>query len=304
MRRMRVNMKRNELSTIRICYIEECSFFHFLPGSKTLKIGTVGCNFDCKYCINHYVAREGNVFTYDLIANEVVKKAIITECRSIVFAENEPTVSIDYFLEIAKKAKKFAIPVGCLTNGYFSEKVAQKIAKYTDLINISIKGFSDDFYRKICGVDSVEPVLKNIERLYGKVHLEITTPVIPKMNDHDIPKMAQYISSLNKSIPWHLLRFYPAYKMKEYKSPTIDDMSRIYEQARDYLQYVYLGYFPGSKWLDTLCPNCGKTLIKRVNTGQCYNKIISNELTNNNSCPVCDTKIPIAGCSSPDLVKG
>jgi pyruvate formate lyase activating enzyme len=101
-----------------------------------------------------------------------------------------------------------------------------------------LKGFSDNFYRKICGVNNFELILKNIEYLYNKIHLEITTPVIPKLNDKDIPEIAQYIASLNENIPLHLLRFYPAYKMQQYKSPTVDDMKQLYMQAKKHLNYL------------------------------------------------------------------
>lgn len=285
---------KSPLSMINVGYVEEAPFYHFYPGSRSLLLGTVSCNFDCKYCSNVYPARKSveDLFIYHLTSSDVALKAKATSCHNIIFSKNEPTVSMDYFIDIAKKSD---VPVGCATNGYFTRNTAKKIAKNVEFINISLKGFTDDVYREICGVDSVEPVLKNIEYLNDKIHLEVTTPIIPKLNDEEVPDMVEYISSVNENIPWHIFRLLPIYKMEGWKHPKIEYMKEILKNARNTLNYVYFGNFVGSKWEDTVCPNCGKTLIKRVNIGECGCKPSYFELTPDNRCNSCDTKINITG---------
>lgn len=44
-------------SSLNVVHIESLPFYHAYPGSRSLSIGSSGCNFDCSYCSNSYIAR-------------------------------------------------------------------------------------------------------------------------------------------------------------------------------------------------------------------------------------------------------
>ncbi|MEA1924029.1 MAG: hypothetical protein U9N63_15435 [Pseudomonadota bacterium] len=48
-----------------------------------------------------------------------------------------------------------------VSNGYMSPEVSRHLATVLDGINIDIKGFTDDFYKKVCKA-WLQPVLDNV----------------------------------------------------------------------------------------------------------------------------------------------
>jgi len=275
--------------------MESIPIFHFYPGGRVLIMGTSGCNLNCKYCINSHLIKE-RPFCYDLSPEQIVEKAKSTDCIGITFSANEPAVSLTYFLETAEEAKKQGLKVGCSTNGNFSIKETELIASSIDFANISIKGSSEKFYRDICRGGSLKTVLRTIKILFERgVHIEVTTPFVPPLDDADMQSIAAFIAGVNPQIPWHIFRFLPEYELKNLEQPPVGNLVTIWEKTRKQLDYVYLENFAGSLWVNTLCPQCGTLLIERLSKGGCGGQLMNYHLSENNCCPKCSKKIPIRG---------
>ncbi len=278
-------------------HIESLPFFHAYPGSRSLQVGSRGCNFDCHYCSNAYVAKSlpGEVYTFRLEPKRLVDVAKQTGCHNIVFAVNEPVVFLPSLIEVAKEAQAAGLPVGCMTNGYMTEETADILSETCEFINISLKGFSQEFYRKYTGISDFSPVLRNIRKLANRVHVEITTPIIQDINDHEIIDIAEFIASVDKNTPWHVFRLLPEYKMQDREYPSIQVINKKLEEARRILPYIYFSNFVGSTWVSTHCPACGKKIIERFNLGGCGGKMVKYLLDEGNRCPDCRNHVHIHG---------
>ena len=286
----------NRYTTYMAVHIESLPFFHAYPGSRTLLIGSSGCNFNCHYCSNAHVAKgfPEEQFMFEIWPDRIIQIAQKTGCHNIVFGVNEVTVSLPTMIEVAKSAKTQNIPLGCLTNGYMTEESCNIFADIFQFINISLKSLSSDFYAKYAGIKDVKPILRNIKRLATDCHVEITTPIVQTINDHEIPDIYKFIHSINPQIPWHVFRLLPEYKMVDADYPNIDVLNESLLAARSHLPYVYFGNFMGSEWVNTLCPKCKNIVIERISSGSCGGKL-TNSFLNNNKCPTCNTKISLHG---------
>ncbi|MFA5062081.1 MAG: AmmeMemoRadiSam system radical SAM enzyme [Patescibacteria group bacterium] len=237
--------------------IEKKPFYHFLPGTKILSLGTFGCNLGCGFCQNWDIsqisrhAKEAATGWKDFLAKidylspeAVVKMALENHLPTIAFTYNEPTIWTEYAIDIAKLAKKAGLKCAYVSNGYMSKETCDYIAPYIDAINIDLKSFSDKFYIKTCQA-RLQPVLDNIKRLHkAGLWIEITTLVIPGENDSpaELKKIAEFIVSVSPDIPWHLSAFYPNYEMTGTGATdpgTLHTGQKIGQDAG--LKYVYLG---------------------------------------------------------------
>lgn len=271
--------------------IEKKPLFHFLPGSRAYSIATVGCNFRCLNCQNYDISQmpkpQKPVFGEEVSPEEIVETANLYKCESIAYTYTEPTIFFEYAYETAKLAKKEGIRNVFVSNGYISEEALKTIAPYLDANNIDLKSFSDDFYRKVCGA-RLDPILDAI-KLHKElgIWIEITTLVIPSLNDSEenFRKIAEFIKNLDEGIPWHVSRFYPAYKLHDMPSTPVsvlDKAKKIGLEAG--LKYVYQGNVPG-EGENTYCPNCGKLLIQRQRYDVKLYELIDSK------CPQCGSKI-------------
>ena len=277
-------------------HIESVPFYHAYPGSRSFLLGSSGCNLDCAYCSNAYVAKgdPAQLYAFDLPPAKVVDLVGKTGCHNIVFGINEPLVSLPSLRELAEEAKRSNIPMGCLTNGYMTEESAQEISTLFSFINVSLKSLSDDFYRDFTGVPSVQPVLDSIKYFSERNHLEITTPIIQGINDQEIEMMADFIAAINPAIPWHVFRLLPEYKMKDRDYPDIAQINRKLEEARKKLPFIYFSNFAGTRWVNTLCPHCRELVIERINFSGCGGKLVDYKL-HGDRCPFCGGEVPIHG---------
>jgi pyruvate formate lyase activating enzyme len=272
--------------------IEKKPLFNFLPGSKTYSIATVGCNFRCDNCQNYDISqlpKERNIIVgEDVSPEEIVSAAKRSNCASIAYTYNEPTIFFEYAYDIAKLAKKQGLKNVFVTNGYITEEALREIAPYLDAANIDLKSFSDDFYRKRCGA-RLQPVLDSI-RLYKSlgIWIELTTLIIPTLNDseEELQKIAEFIKDVGEDTPWHITQFYPTYKLIDLTRTPVATLRRAREIGLETgLRYVYEGNVPGETGENTYCPKCGKTLIHRFGYQIQENKIKSSK------CPYCGEKI-------------
>ncbi|MDR0477798.1 MAG: AmmeMemoRadiSam system radical SAM enzyme [Desulfobulbaceae bacterium] len=273
--------------------IEKKPIYHLLPGSLTYSIATAGCNFRCAHCQNSGISQVEQAISLEKsgqrrMPSEVARQSLASCCRSISYTYVEPTIFLEFALDCCREAKNLGLDNIFVSNGFMSVESAQLLMSALTAINIDLKSFSDNFYQKICG-GRLQPVLDNIARFHhSSVWLEVTTLLIPGLNDSqaEIAAMADFLVALSPDIPWHLSGFYPAYKMTNLPSTP----APILIQAREIalargLRYVYTGNRPGIVGEDTLCPHCGVVIINR----NAY-RINSNRVRGG-ACPDCGAAI-------------
>ena len=292
----------NKWCSYSISQIESIPFYHVYPGSRSMTIGTTGCNLNCRYCSNAYIAKEDPVGLQDKMyaftAEELVKMARKLGCHNIVFNVNEPTVSLPSLIELSREAQKQGLPMGCLCNAYMTEETTEIMASIFSFFNIGLKGLSPDFCREYIGIPKVDPILRNIRRLAKISHVEVVTPVIQSVNDFEIPEIAAFLAGLDREIPWHVFRLLPEHRMKDTQYPNIEVIDQALQKARKQLDYVYFHNFVGSEWVNTACPNCGTDVIKRISLG-CGGDRLDKFLADGKQCPSCRHEIKLLGTKVP-----
>jgi pyruvate formate lyase activating enzyme len=255
---------------VHIDPIEKKPFFNYHPGSEVFSLASAGCNLRCKFCQNWEISQSSPLETqnYDLSPRDIVKEALKEHCRFIAYTYSEPTNFYEYMLDICKLAKKRGLKNIYHSNGYINPEPLKALCHYLDAANIDLKGFSEEYYQKICGAH-LQPVLDTLVTLHKQgVWLEITNLILPGENDDPemIKAMCQWImANLGPDVPLHFSRFYPTYQLKNLPPTQI----RTLEQARDIaisagIHYVYIGNVIGHPGESTYCPNCHKTVVKRV----------------------------------------
>ncbi|MEM2899500.1 MAG: AmmeMemoRadiSam system radical SAM enzyme [Thermoplasmata archaeon] len=297
----------NKVVSMNVEPIEKKPLYHFYPGSRAYSIGTLGCNLGCSFCQNWEISqlsetgitdaqKMANYFNevcLDISSEKIVENALNEKCVSIAYTYTEPLVWYEYVFETAKIARKKGIKNVLVTNGYIEEEPLRELLPYIDAMNIDLKAFDNEFYKKICK-GKLEPVLRTIEITNkSKAWIEITNLIVPTLNDSEemIKNLVSFISSLDKNIPLHFTRYYPAYNL--WLEPTNENtLRKAKEIAEDKLNYVYIGNIPFER-VDTRCPNCGNIAIKRIDFS-----VISCEL-DGNRCKSCGLELPIIGECKP-----
>ena len=251
--------------------IEKKPLFHFLPGSLSYSIATPGCNFRCLHCQNADISqlprdRGGSILGDSVTPGQIVASAQATQCSSISYTYTEPTIYFELAYETARLAVDAGLKNVFVTNWYITAEALREIRPFLHAANIDLKGFTDDFYRKVCGA-KLQPVLDAI-RLYKElgIWIELTTLVIPGHNDSDeeLGKIAAFIRSVGEDVPWHVSRFHPTYKLMDKPRTPIETLRRARQIGLDAgLRYVYEGNIPG-EGEETLCWSCKKSLVKRI----------------------------------------
>lgn len=258
---------------IHIDPIEKKPFFHFLPGSYSLSIATVGCCLKCKACQNYDISQmpqlTGRIEGENVFPAEIVKMAKKHKLPSISYTYTEPAVFSEYALDIMKIAKKEGLKNNWVTNGFWSKELFDLISPYLDAANVDLKGFSEDFYLKNCG-GRLQPVLDTLKRLKDKkIWVEVTTLVIPTLNDDEktFKGIAKFIKEeLGPETPWHITQFSGAisWKLQHLPDTPIESLEKAHKIGKEAgLKYVYTGNVPGLPSEDTFCPKCGILSINR-----------------------------------------
>ncbi|XOB62952.1 AmmeMemoRadiSam system radical SAM enzyme [Campylobacterota bacterium DY0563] len=276
------------ISAFNIDPIEKKPLYHFLPNSKSLSLGTVGCNFHCNFCQNHGISQEKKIDKSNYIsAKDVAQIAKQRECKSISYTYNEPTIFYPFAKDIALEGKKFGIKSVFVSNGFESEEVIDDMSGVIDAINVDLKSFNHNYYKTKLG-GNLEQVLSNLIRFKkNKIWLEITTLLVPTKNDseEEIRKIVRFIKeNLGVNTPWHISAFHPDYKELNLPRTSFEKLKMAYDIAKsEGLLYVYIGNigFPNN----TYCPKCNEKLISRE-----YFNVLDNRLTSR-FCPNCNTKI-------------
>ncbi len=273
--------------------IEKKPLYHFLPGSLTYSIAAPGCNFQCSFCQNWQISQARDRTLQHQINKSFNPRSIVAaakknRCRSIAFTYTEPTV----FYEMVKSVAECIVPedelkLVMVSNGYMSRECLDDLNEYIDAYNIDLKSFSDSFYQINCA-GRLSPVLENIKHISNNNKwIEITTLVIPNENDSvsEIDEIAHFISEVDTSIPWHISRFFPNFKMTDHSATGEKSLESAKKSGSNHLlNYVYVGNT--SEDSSTSCPACGRVLIVRNRYS-----LLKNEITNTGQCPECGTAI-------------
>jgi len=251
--------------------IEKKPFFHVLPGTNAFSLAVAGCNMRCLFCQNWTIsqAKPDEVTAYDMTPQEVVSGAMKSGCPFIVYTYTEPTVFYEYMLDISKLARSKGLRNGMHTCGYINPEPLKEILVYMDAINVDLKGFNEDFYKKMGAFAQLQPVLETLKTIKDNgVWLEITNLIISGQNDspEEIRRMCQWIkNNLGDEVPLHFSRFIPAFRLQNLPPTPVEKLEEAYTIAKDVgLKYVYIGNVPGSPREDTYCPNCTKLLVGRL----------------------------------------
>ena len=256
-------------SSIAADPIEKKPLYHFYPGSKALSMGTIGCNFKCDHCQNYSISTADKQFHYlqEIDPDQIVEFVKQYSCQGVSYTYNEPTIWHEFCFDSAKLVKKAGLYTCYVSNGYISEDALKEISPYLDAMNIDVKAFNEDFYKKICKA-RLKPVLKTckLAKELG-IHIELTYLVIPGYNDSidEIRSFCKWIvENLDNQTPVHFSRFHPDYNMTDVPRTPMETLLKIYNVAKEVgVLFCYLGNVSPGEYENTICPQCGKVCIKR-----------------------------------------
>ncbi|MHC4754655.1 MAG: AmmeMemoRadiSam system radical SAM enzyme [Planctomycetota bacterium] len=228
--------------------IEKKPLFHFQPGTSSMSIATVGCNFQCEFCQNWHISQsaveEGRIGGYSITPEQIVASAVKDGCASIAYTYTEPTIFMELAADSGRLAKEKGLTNVFVSNGYMTREAIDFAKDWLDGINVDLKAFTEDYYRKLCHA-RLEPVLETIGYIASEtdIWMEITTLLIPGQNDSDDELKALVNFIVNKAgvdVPWHISRYGPNYKYDESPATPISSIERAMEIGRRAgLRYIY-----------------------------------------------------------------
>ncbi len=284
------SLNYGKVCALNIDPVEKKPLFHFLPGTQTLSLASTGCNFSCSNCLNWKISQSANISSLKKIESEkIVDIALRKNIPSISYTYTEPTVFLEYSLDIMKLAKKSGLKNIWVTNGFQSKETLNLILPYLDAVNVDLKSLSKEFYENQCN-GRLDPVLENLKKFKKNVWTEVTSLVIPRLNDSEksIKEIADFIKNkLGKETPWHVSRFSSeiSWKLQRSFSTPIEVIKKACQIGiKSGLEYVYAGNIDNEE--STFCPKCQKTIIERKN----YN---IRRFDKKGFCFNCNNKIPI-----------
>ena len=250
--------------------IEKKPLNHFLPGTPVLSFGTAGCNLACKFCQNWDMSKSREM---DTLADRASPEALAATaerlgCSSIAYTYNDPTVFLEYAIDVAQAARERGVRSVAVTAGYISAEPRAELFAHMDAANIDLKGFTEEFYRRVCGAE-LGAVLETLEyvRHETRTWLEVTTLLIPGQNDspEELEAMcAWFAEHLGPEVPLHFTAFHPDWKMRDVPPTPIATLRRARQIAMEHgLRYVYTGNVRDAEGGSTWCHGCGARLIGR-----------------------------------------
>ncbi len=256
--------------SIHVDPIEKKPFYHFLPGSQAFSLATAGCPLSCQFCQNWEISQAKpedyhvKYFSPAEIANSSKSQAIPV----IAFTYNEPTVFFEYLTDIAGEAKKKNLRSVLISCGFMNAEPLKELCDLLDAIKIDLKGFSEDFYHKVCSAE-LKPVLRTIKQISKtKTHLEIVNLVVPTLNDSDkmLNGLCEWITGeVGPDVPIHFTRFHPDYKLLNLPPTPIATLERARNIAMSKgIHYAFVGNVPGHEGNCTYCPSCKKKVVSRT----------------------------------------
>jgi pyruvate formate lyase activating enzyme len=250
--------------------IEKKPLGHFLPGTPVLSFGTAGCNLTCKFCQNWDISKSRRFDKLqDLASPEMIADAAVKSgCRSVAFTYNDPTIFLEYAVDVADACHARGVKAVAVTAGYISPEPRVEFFDHMDAANVDLKAFTEGFYKRLCSTE-LAPVLETLVYLKQEtdVWFEITTLLIPGENDSEaeIEGMTQWVvEKLGPDVPMHFSAFHPDWKMLDTPATPFQTLDRSRQIAlKNGVRYAYTGNVHDFEGESTYCHNCGERLIGR-----------------------------------------
>jgi pyruvate formate lyase activating enzyme len=278
-------------SAVHVDPIEKKPMNHFLPGSTTFSLATVGCNLHCKNCQNWDLSQrnpEDAEASY-LPPERVPALAAQYGCTSVAYTYTDPVVYYEYALDSCIRVREAGLKNVLVTAGYINEKPMRELYAHVDGATIDLKGITEEIYREVCGA-TLKPVLNTLVAAKSMgVAVEVSNLLIPTLNDSDdaIGALCRWVKeNMGWETPFHFLGFYPQYRMQHLPPTSAETLGR----ARDIalaagLKYVYVGNVLLDGAGDTLCPSCRRLLMRRVGHQLVQNRVADGR------CPDCGAEV-------------
>jgi pyruvate formate lyase activating enzyme len=240
------NLSYGILSAMDIDPIENKPVRHYRPGTRVMSVGSYGCNFRCGGCHNLEISwgtealdelARGQSHAAYVTPQQLVDAARRHQVQGIAFTYSEPAVWMEYVEDVSEIAHQQGLYTVYVSNSFVTDEALERIAPHIDVLCSDIKSLSDDFYKAICPVATVDEVLHAIEKAQQLgMHVETRTNIIPGKNDDpaELRRIAEWIRDhLGSDSPWHITRFFPAYKLSHVPPTPSDIMWRAHDQARE-----------------------------------------------------------------------
>ncbi len=273
--------------------IEKKPLNHFLPGSAVLSFGTAGCNLTCKFCQNWDISKSRDI---DTLADEAMPEQIATAagrlgCASVAFTYNDPVIFAEYAIDTAVACGEVGVRTVAVTAGYINPEPRAEFFRHMDAANIDLKGFTEDFYHRVCGAHLAD-VLDTIEYVATQTStwLELTTLLIPGRNDseEELDRMTRWVvEQCGRDVPMHFSAFHPDWKMRDVPPTPRSTLVRAREIAlANGVRYAYTGNVHDQAGDTTFCPGCGRPVIVRD-----WYAIESYDLSDDGRCGQCGAQV-------------
>ena len=233
------------ITSIALDPIEKKPLYKFFPGSRILSVGSYGCNLNCPFCQNHEISMADSTFPTRKITPEqlaaLAQELIPQKNIGVAFTYNEPFISYEFVHDTSNLLKAIGLKSILVTNGTVAPAALKKILPLIDAMNIDLKGFSQEIYSKLGG--DFETVRKTIEISAQACHVEVTSLIVPTMNDsaEDMDREAAWLAGISKNIPLHISRFFPRYKVTDIAPTPVKKIYELVEVAKRHLNFVYAG---------------------------------------------------------------
>ena len=284
------------LAAMQIDPIEKKPFNHFMPGSYVFGVGTSSCNWGCLFCQNHNISKEREMAGVDVGPKRLVDLAVENETESIAFTYNEPTIFIEYALDVAAEAHRKGLYYLFVTNGYMTGETVAEMKGRIDAAVVDFKGSGEQklsyWFEAVISYEPVREALVEMKR--AGIHIEITDLVVPRVGDslEACDELTRWIhDSLGPDTPVQFTRFHPDYKMLDYPDTPYETLKRHHDIAKgNGLNYVYIGNVPGTPYENTYCPKCGAAAIERSG-----HYVVGWHLDKEMRCKACRTKVFVVG---------
>jgi pyruvate formate lyase activating enzyme len=280
--------------------VEKKPLSHYHPGARVFSIGTVGCNWRCQYCQNAEISQESEVAGRALSPERAIAWARELDCQGVTFTYNEPTIFIEYALDVIREAHRFGLFANFVTNGYMTPEAVDLLGGQLDAVSVDFKGSGEPgFMRKYITAKGPAPILDTMDGLKrGGTHVEVTDLIVPQVGDSPdaLRALAREVRDrLGRDTPFHLLRWHPDYHMMDLPETPVSTLESLHAIAREEgLRYVYLGNVWGHPLEHTYCAECGAIAVERFGF-----MIRRWNLAAGHRCRSCGSVVPFVGEFSP-----
>ncbi len=250
--------------------IEKKPLHHFLPGTPVLSFGTAGCNLTCKFCQNWDISKSRDIdsLSDEASPEQIADAAVRLGCTSVAFTYNDPVVFLEYAVDTAAVCRERGIKSVAVTAGYVEARPRAELFGAMDAINIDLKGFTQEYYRSVCG-GSLAAVLESIEWAVheSSAWVELTTLIVPGHNDSDaeLDRLTRWVADhCGPDVPMHFSAFHPDWKMLDCPPTPPETLTRARQIARSNgIHYAYTGNVHDAEGDTTFCPGCNAAVIER-----------------------------------------